>query len=513
MALDFSGLFGSSWEDPKTMMMMQMAAGLLSGNPAGQNRATLGQSLSRGLLGGMQGYQQGLQMKRQGEKLDLEKREADLRDQQLQMQMDQQRQAMALQQQQRDAQNKFWGALGGQGLSATDALGRGAQQGSIGPTQANAVRMNQPWDGQITPQMAALWTQGGGKLDDLEKMAGMRNWGRSEVGNYFDMRNPNGSVTRAGTNKFGDVVNTGAVPFKEASVVDLGGSLSLRDPITNQLFPLSAKTMTPGETASNAVALGNLDVARGNLRLSQGRFGLEQQRFGADQAQRNQPIWSAEHGGFVTRPDASGRAGFMPVTGPDGKPLASNKPPTEFQRTSAGFAVRMRESGRVLEQLGASGNPSEWNAAAGSIPVLGNYLERVTSGADRQRAKQAEDDWIWAKLRRESGAAVPPAEAEAERRTYFPQPGDSLEVIAQKARARAVVEQTMIENAGAALGALSERVSQIPRARGATGSWSQQYDSESAAVKDARNALMRGAPKAEVIRRLEEMGIKNHGLK
>ena len=35
MADDFQwGLFGSSWEDPKTMMMMQMAAGLLGGNPS-----------------------------------------------------------------------------------------------------------------------------------------------------------------------------------------------------------------------------------------------------------------------------------------------------------------------------------------------------------------------------------------------------------------------------------------------------------------------------------------------
>lgn len=224
--------FGTSWDDPKTMMMMQMAAGLLGGNPVGQNRATLGQSLSRGLLGGMQGYQQGLQMKRQGEKLDLEKREADLRDQQLQMQMDQQRQAMALQQRQRDAQNKFWGALGGQGMSATDALGRGAQQGSIGPTQANAVRMNQPWDGQITPQMAALWTQGGGKLDDLEKMAGMRNWGMPKVSKFENVRNADGSVSVVGFDEFGRPVQTGQTPFMKPEFMNTGSSQQAIDPVS-----------------------------------------------------------------------------------------------------------------------------------------------------------------------------------------------------------------------------------------------------------------------------------------
>lgn len=161
--------FGTSWDDPKTMMMMQMAAGLLSGNPAGQNRATLGQSLGRGLLGGMQGYQQGMQMKRQGEMLDLKKREADLRDQQTQMELDKQRQAMAAQQQQREAQEKFWGLLNGRGLSPLDALSQGAQQGSVGPTRQNAALMNQPWNGQFTPEMLGLWQQGGGKAEDLTK--------------------------------------------------------------------------------------------------------------------------------------------------------------------------------------------------------------------------------------------------------------------------------------------------------------------------------------------------------
>lgn len=166
----WTDFFGSSWDDPKTMMMMQMAAGLLSGNPAGQNRATLGQSLSRGLLGGMQGYQQGMQAKRQGEMLDLKKREADLRDQQTQMELDKQRQAMAAQQQQREAQDKFWGLLNGRGLSPLDALSQGAQQGSVGPTRQNATLMNQPWNGQFTPEMLGLWQQGGGKADDLAKL-------------------------------------------------------------------------------------------------------------------------------------------------------------------------------------------------------------------------------------------------------------------------------------------------------------------------------------------------------
>lgn len=224
-------LFGSSWEDPKTMMMLQAAAGLLGGNPVGQNRATLGQSLSRGLLGGMQGYQQGLQMKRQGEKLDLEKREADLRDQQLQMQMDQQRQAMALQQRQQMLRGALPGLLGGQGMSGPQAMALGATQGSVGPTQVNAQRM-QPSSGGVSPQFLQTALASGMKPDEIKELASSQQWGMPRVSKFENVRNQDGSVSVMGFDEFGRPVQTGQTPFMKPEFMNTGSSQQAIDPVS-----------------------------------------------------------------------------------------------------------------------------------------------------------------------------------------------------------------------------------------------------------------------------------------
>ena len=227
----WGNLFGSSWEDPKTMMMLQAAAGLLGGNPVGQNRATLGQSLSRGLLGGMQGYQQGLQMKRQGEKLDLEKREADLRDQQLQMQMDQQRQAMALQQQQQMLRGALPGLLDGQGMTGPQAMAQGGLLGSVGPTRANAQHML-PNAGGVTPQYLQAALASGMKIDDIKTLAGARQWNTPKVSKFENVRNADGSVSVVAFDEFGRPVQTGQTPFVKPEFMNLGGQIQATDPIS-----------------------------------------------------------------------------------------------------------------------------------------------------------------------------------------------------------------------------------------------------------------------------------------
>jgi hypothetical protein len=57
----------------------------------------------------------------------------------------------------------------------------------------------------------------------------------------------------------------------------------------------------------------------------------------------------------------------------------------------------------------------------------------------QQRYRQAQRAFTEARLRKESGAAIPTAEYENDARTYFAQPGDSPEVIQQKRQARQVV--------------------------------------------------------------------------
>jgi len=122
---------------------------------------------------------------------------------------------------------------------------------------------------------------------------------------------------------------------------------------------------------------------------------------------------------------------------------------TEGQKLSAGFAARMEAANAIISQLEpAGGLPGVMTEVAGAIPFVGGYAQRMVMSPEQQKYKQAADNWIRANLRKESGAAIGVDEMEAEYRTYFPQPGDSPEVIQQKAAARQITTDAMKQNAG-----------------------------------------------------------------
>jgi hypothetical protein len=121
---------------------------------------------------------------------------------------------------------------------------------------------------------------------------------------------------------------------------------------------------------------------------------------------------------------------------------------TEGQKLAAGFAERMVASEAIIEQLPQSALPTEFTSLSGGVPVFGGYLQRKAMTPEQQKYKQAADNWIRANLRKESGAVIGADEMQAEYETYFPQPGDSQEVIQQKAEARKITAQAMIKNAG-----------------------------------------------------------------
>ena len=63
----------------------------------------------------------------------------------------------------------------------------------------------------------------------------------------------------------------------------------------------------------------------------------------------------------------------------------------------------------------------------------------IMQSESNQRYRQAQRAFTEARLRKESGAAIPQGEYENDAKTYFAQPGDGPEVIAQKRQARQVV--------------------------------------------------------------------------
>lgn len=124
-----------------------------------------------------------------------------------------------------------------------------------------------------------------------------------------------------------------------------------------------------------------------------------------------------------------------------GQTGAAADKPTESARLSRGFMMRMQNAERILGQLAVRGvNPgSTGNVIAGST--------NLTAGPELRQYRQAANDWIRAKLRRESGASIAPDEMQREFETYFPVYGDDPQTIQQKAEARAIATQGMVEAA------------------------------------------------------------------
>lgn len=161
----------------------------------------------------------------------------------------------------------------------------------------------------------------------------------------------------------------------------------------------------------------------------------------------------------------------QPVTGPDGRvqmvqfgnrggrrevtdyappPTARDaKPPTEGERNAAGYYSRMESAGRELDALTNAGydpgNARDYYTA-GQGPML-NWA----ASNQGQQYRQQQEDWVRAKLRKESGAVIGDEEMAREIKTYFPQPGDKPEVIKAKARSRSIAEDAMRKSGGRAI--------------------------------------------------------------
>jgi hypothetical protein len=152
-----------------------------------------------------------------------------------------------------------------------------------------------------------------------------------------------------------------------------------------------------------------------------------------------------------------------------GKPLqGAGKPLTEFQGKSAAFSDRAQEADAILTQLHAAGpsgigglvasdRPGAIKGMAESVPYIGdalggvvNTLPTVLGGpnASQQKAEQAQRNFVNAILRQESGAVISPSEFDNAKKQYFPQPGDTPEVIAQKAANRKTAINGLSRSAG-----------------------------------------------------------------
>ena len=116
------------------------------------------------------------------------------------------------------------------------------------------------------------------------------------------------------------------------------------------------------------------------------------------------------------------------------KPASSSqeKPFTEDQSKANTFAQRMIRSHEIVGKIGDySPMGIKAQRATEGVPIIGDIVNSQLS-SNTQQISNAQRDFITAVNRKESGAVISPFEILEANRLYFPQPGDSDEVIKQK---------------------------------------------------------------------------------
>ena len=327
-------------------------------------------------------------------------------------------------------------ALAAPGMQAGPTVARAELAASIPQPSAGEIKAGQYQ--QIADIYAAQ-----GKSEDAKRyqeMAEKLNPKPEITGQPFEVTDPKGNPLLVQQYKDGTVKTMqGFGPKREVVLQNLGGQTVAINKSALKGGETYAQTMTPSEIA-------NLKVAQGNLAVAQGGLGLRQQEFARGAFDR---VETPE--GFAYVPKAPGGQA-MPVMGAGGQQLKgiSGSKPTEGETNAAGFAQRMELAQSIISGLPAGSQPGAGTRTLEAIPFVGGALARTGQNVQTQQFDQAAQDWIRAKLRKESGAAIGVDEARQEYATYFPMVGDSPEKIAQKAEARRVVTLGMQKSAGKA---------------------------------------------------------------
>jgi hypothetical protein len=229
----------------------------------------------------------------------------------------------------------------------------------------------------------------------------------------------------------------------EFNYQDTGSYISVRDKNTNKELERIAKTMSPGEVASNIVAQGNLAVNRGNLSVAQGGLGLRQQEFarsGFDRVETPEGFFNVPKGGGVAQP----------VMGPSGEQLkgVSGGKATEGERKAATLLSRMQLAQTQIMGEGEKATPG----------LFTSISPRVGLAEERKRVEDAQLDFLDAALTLATGAAYTEFQLKSAMQAYFPKFGDDATTIAEKELRR----QNLMEAARISAGSMSGAVPPPP---------------------------------------------------
>jgi len=398
--------------DPEKIRQQQQQAGLLSAGLAmlaasgpSQTRTSLGQIIGQGGLAGMQAYSQaGQQVVEQGvQKLKV----AELKN--------------ALQDRQniRNLASKLYTTEQAP-LPPTDEPG-GYIPGAIQPQTRQVLNQSVVNQLMATPAGMEYLTS---RVKAQRELAG-----KTEVVEIFS---PSGQPMKVrynvDTGEYTPIGAEKAEPFKE---IDLGNRVELRTP-SGKIIGSIPKGIAPTAPSFTMTDTGLvLNTRTGQVAAptdAQGNPVVIDQSAKATEGER------LSSGFYMRMADASNTI-KQPILGQDGKPVKDNR----------GRTITIEDAGSKPEAFA--------EIVGGIIPnwMGGRAAQNFATSTARQQYEQAQENWVTANLRKESGAVITPEEMSAEIRKWFPQVGDSNEKVEQKRKARLVAEESMRRNAGRAL--------------------------------------------------------------
>jgi hypothetical protein len=180
---------------------------------------------------------------------------------------------------------------------------------------------------------------------------------------------------------------------------------------------------------------------------------LDEDKYSA--VHRENPDGTTTYGKFNPR---TGDIAWDQSTAPQtpANPFAPGGKMTQDQAKAATMTDRMSDANTTLTKNEGI-NDTKGGYVGGvlantPVPGMGQFSDTAVynyfASPERQQNIQAQRNFVNAVLRQESGAAINQSEFDNARKQYFPQPGDSTDVIEQKRQNRVRAMQGMAREAG-----------------------------------------------------------------
>jgi hypothetical protein len=429
----------------KRQSMLAMAAQLLQAGGRSTQRTSLGQALGQGVMAGQQAQEKGTT--------------GAVNQMLLRSKLDEAKRAQAL-------QGKISDIFATAPMTQQDAALAAPESvaGAPGPTvrrlELSATINPKLAQAETYRRAAAASATDPAKAKTYMDIADQLDPRQEVTGQPFKLTDASGEDIMVQQMKSGEIrTMPGYGVPREVVLQNLGGQTVAIDKSQLTGGQTFQQTMTPAELANLKIAQGNLGVAQSGLKLRQDEYNR-----GAFEIKETPT-------GFAYVPKAPGGAA-MPVMGAGGQQLeGAGAKPTEDQSKSAGFLYRMKQSSNIFNQPvtdkagnpmmdpktgkpvtleEAFGQPGRYQSIMRSIPSAGltTGIAAMSEDPNRQMYRQAQENWVTANLRPESGAVIGADEMEKEIQKYFPQTSDAPETIKQKSRARRDTELAMQVRAG-----------------------------------------------------------------